>query len=127
MGKEGFRTVAYQLAVDHTGFARGVTVGLTGAKYDETIMQYNGAIQKIRHDPKYTLSVINKLVDYEGNEYTKKGTYIIGNGGYHKWRCTISPFKASITRAQVKGTERLESVGKGVECFLGRTKGRWRI
>ncbi|CAM9325400.1 unnamed protein product [Discosporangium mesarthrocarpum] len=42
-----------------------------------------------------------------------------------QWRCTVCPFKVSISQA--KSSERLESVCKDVECFLGRTKGRWRI
>ncbi|CAM9168548.1 unnamed protein product, partial [Discosporangium mesarthrocarpum] len=126
MRKEGFMTVAYQVTVDHTGFARGVTVGFPGARNDKTILQYDGTIRSIRHDPKYTQSVY-KVVDYEGNEYTEKGTHIIVDGGYHKWRCTISPFKASIIGTQAKSSERLESVRKDVECFFGRTKGHWRI
>ncbi|CAM9631493.1 unnamed protein product, partial [Discosporangium mesarthrocarpum] len=94
-------------------------------------MQYDGAIRNRRHEPKYT-KLEYKLVDSEGNKYTKKGAHIIVEGGYHKtwsirlrWRCTVCSFKAFITQA--KRSERLESAGKGVKCFFGRTKGRWRI
>ncbi|CAN0435080.1 unnamed protein product [Discosporangium mesarthrocarpum] len=83
MGKEEFATVTYQVAVDHSGFAPGVTVGFPGAENDKTIMQYDGTIQKIRHDPKNP-QLEYKLVDSEGNKYTEKGAYIIVDGGYHK-------------------------------------------
>ncbi|CAN0445729.1 unnamed protein product, partial [Discosporangium mesarthrocarpum] len=83
MGKEGFAVVAYQVTIDQTGYARGVTVGFPGARNGKTIMQYDGTIRNIRHDPKYT-QLEYKLVDYEGNKYTKKGAYIIVDGGYHK-------------------------------------------
>ncbi|CAN0384411.1 unnamed protein product, partial [Discosporangium mesarthrocarpum] len=138
MGKERFVAVMYQLTVDHTGFARGVTAGFPGARNGKTIMQYDGTIRNIRHDPKYT-QLEYKLVDYEyeGNKYTEKGTHIIVDGGYHKsfptwsirlrWRCTICPFKASITQAQAKWNKRPESVCKDVKCFFDRTKGRWRV
>ncbi|CAM9795070.1 unnamed protein product, partial [Discosporangium mesarthrocarpum] len=82
----------------------------------------NGAIWNIRHDPKNT-QLEYKIVDFEGNEYTEKGAYIIVNG----WRCTICPFKASITETQAKTSERLERVCKDVECFFGKNKGRWRV
>ncbi|CAN0257027.1 unnamed protein product, partial [Discosporangium mesarthrocarpum] len=87
-------------------------------------MQYSGAIRNIKHEPKYT-QLEYKLLDSEGNKYTKKGAYIIVDGGYHKVR-TLHDV-ASITQAQAQGSERLESVGKDVECFFGRTKGRCRI
>ncbi|CAN0446626.1 unnamed protein product [Discosporangium mesarthrocarpum] len=98
MGKEGLVTVAYQVTVDHTGFAQGVMTRQSCAGAQAC-----------------------------GLEYTEKGACIKVSGGYHKWRCTICPFKASITQAQANSSERMESVGKDVECFLGRTKGRWRI
>ncbi|CAM9384052.1 unnamed protein product [Choristocarpus tenellus] len=38
IGKEGYATIAYEVTVDHTGFARGVTTGFPGAKNDKTII-----------------------------------------------------------------------------------------
>ncbi|CAM9629798.1 unnamed protein product [Discosporangium mesarthrocarpum] len=48
MGKEGFAIVVYQVTVDHTGFARGVTVGLSRARNDKTTVRYNGVIHNIK-------------------------------------------------------------------------------
>ncbi|CAM9099514.1 unnamed protein product [Discosporangium mesarthrocarpum] len=83
MGREGFATVAYQVTIDQTGYARGVTFEFPRARNDKAIMQYNDAIRNTRLDPKYT-QLEYKLVGSEGNGYTEKGTYMIANGGYHK-------------------------------------------
>ncbi|CAM9269704.1 unnamed protein product [Discosporangium mesarthrocarpum] len=39
----------------------------------------------------------------------------------------MCPFKASSTQAQLRWSNRLESVWKDVECYFGRLKGRYRI
>ncbi|CAN0023821.1 unnamed protein product [Choristocarpus tenellus] len=71
IGKEGYATVAYEVAVDHTGFARGVTAGFPGAKNDKTIIRYDGAIQKLRNDPTYRQLEYN-VKDSVGNCNTEK-------------------------------------------------------
>ncbi|CAN0269880.1 unnamed protein product, partial [Discosporangium mesarthrocarpum] len=52
---------------------------------------------------------------------------LIVDGGYHKWRCLLCPFKGISTQAQLKWSNRLESVRKDVGCYFERQKGWFRI
>ena len=47
-GKEGYPTIAYQVTVDRTGRALGVTRGFAGAQSDKTIIRYDLAVPMAR-------------------------------------------------------------------------------
>ncbi|CAM9769949.1 unnamed protein product, partial [Choristocarpus tenellus] len=97
-----------------------------GAKNDKTIIRYDGAIQKLRNDPTYRQLEYNVNASF-GNGYTEKGAYVLVDGGYPKWRCTICLLRASVTQAQARWSKRVESVRKDIECFFGRVKGGFSI
>ncbi|CAM9452219.1 unnamed protein product [Choristocarpus tenellus] len=84
--------VAYEVTVDHAGYARGVTAGFPGAKKDEIFIGYDGAIQKLRVSPTYIQLEYNPK-DSHGNYYTEKGAYVLVNGGYHKWKVHNMPLQ----------------------------------
>ncbi|CAN0205245.1 unnamed protein product [Discosporangium mesarthrocarpum] len=67
------------------------------------------------------------LFDADGNEYTHRGAYLIVDGGYHRWKCLMAPYKASRNEDQLQWSKRFESVQKDVECFFGTLKGCVRI
>lgn len=82
-GKEGFPTLAFQVAVDHAGRAIGVTRGFTGATNDKTIIRYDAAVDKIRKDSQYTERQY-KLRKADGTTFTRSGCYLIVDNGYHE-------------------------------------------
>ena len=49
-GKEGYPTIAYQVAVDFSGRVLGTMAGFAGAHNDTTIIRYDLAVQKVRED-----------------------------------------------------------------------------
>jgi len=51
-----------------------------------------------------------------GTEKTIKGVYLIVDGGYHKWRATISASRHGQGLHFTEWRERLESVRKDIEC-----------
>ena len=58
-----------------------------------------------------------------------KGCYVICDGGYHRWRQTMSPFKNGLASdvAGWRWNKWLESNRKDVECTFGILKARFRI
>ncbi|CAM9648145.1 unnamed protein product [Discosporangium mesarthrocarpum] len=85
---------------------------------DKTIIPSDRSCDRVKYDERYT-SMEYTLVDSQGREFTEKAAYLIVDGGYHKWRCLMCPFKASSTQAQLMWSNWLESVRKDVECYLG--------
>ncbi|CAN0435614.1 unnamed protein product [Ascophyllum nodosum] len=63
-GKEGYPTIAYQVAVDFSGRVLGTMAGFAGAHNDTTIIRYDLAVQK-RH-----LNVAHDLTYSTRNEMT---------------------------------------------------------
>ncbi|CAM9874442.1 unnamed protein product [Choristocarpus tenellus] len=53
LGHLTYATVAYEVTVDHAGFARGVTARFLRAKNSKMIIRYDGAIQKLRASSTY--------------------------------------------------------------------------
>ena len=88
-----------------------VSAGTYGACNDKTLIRFDDFIRELRENPLYTTNIEYKLkvnptaivlclscvhlfsffkVDDLGTEETIKGVYVIVDGGYHKWRATIS-------------------------------------
>ena len=65
-------------------------------------------------------------VDGNGNQTEQTGAYFVCDGGYHKWKELIAPFKNQIDgSAESKWSKNLESVRKDVECTFGILKKRF--
>jgi hypothetical protein len=63
----------------------------------------------------------------EGAIATHARPFVICDGGYHRWRGTISGFSACIAEWLSKWTALVGSVRKDVECAFGVLKRRFRI
>ncbi|CAM9609651.1 unnamed protein product, partial [Discosporangium mesarthrocarpum] len=120
-GKEGFPSIAYSATVDHTRRALALTAGFAGATNEKTIVRYDPSVDRVKIHEEYT------QMEDTLRESTKKGAYLIVDGGYHQWRCLMCPLKSALAVAELTWSKRLESVKKYVECFFGRLKGRFRI
>ena len=88
-GKEGFNTIAYEVTVDHRMRIEAVTQGFHGAVNDKTIVRYDGFVQRVRTEPKYTgvrykVRVNTGSADDQASYKEISGAYLIVDGGYHK-------------------------------------------
>ncbi|CAN0351921.1 unnamed protein product, partial [Discosporangium mesarthrocarpum] len=80
---EGFPSIAYQVAVDHTGCALAMTAGFAGATDDKTIVCYDPSVDRVKTHEAYT-QMEYTLADSERRELTEKGGYRVVDGGYHQ-------------------------------------------
>ncbi|CAM9797236.1 unnamed protein product [Discosporangium mesarthrocarpum] len=53
-GKEGFRSITYQVTMDHTGLALAVTAGFAGATNDKTIVRYDPSVDRMKTHEAYS-------------------------------------------------------------------------
>ena len=103
-----------------------VTKAFPGSYNDKTIVRYDDMIRALRTDAMYR-DFEYVLHDGDGAEHVHRGLYAINDGGYHRWKTTISGFPHSVDPFEQRFTERLESVRKDVECVFGIMKKRWRV
>ena len=131
-GKEGYPTVAVQMACTHDGRFVHSTPAVYGSMNDKAIVRLDPLSQLLQDNSHYSdvqfeVRVSNE-VDAEGkptpaSRMMLKRPYVIVDGGYHKWRHLMSA-SSNISTAPFKAfRKKLESVRKDVECAFGRLKG----
>ena len=101
--------------------------GLPSRWNDKTIVRFDGVISGIRDGKLYQDVEFDLVVDDAGNTKRFRGAWILVDGGYLKWSCTVPPFKTTMYYTQVRWSKWAESMRKDVECTFGILKGRWRI
>lgn len=123
-GKEGFPTLAFQVCVDHAGYIWHVCVGQYGSLNDKTIIRFDDYVSAIRDGSlfKDVFYYILKSVGSQVVEVSKSVLYFICDGGYHKWKCTMSANQFDSTTEGQVYKSRLESVRKDVEDVFGVLK-----
>lgn len=124
-GKEGYPSLAYQVIVDHLGRALSCTAGFYGSFNDKTIVKFDGAITKLRQGSHKRVTY--KLKGRNGKEFTRRGVWVMVDGGYIKWEVTMAACGINPDPRFVAWRKKIESVRKDVECFFGRLKKRFRI
>ena len=118
-GKEGFCTLAFSVTVDHCRKILATTCLFYGAKNDKSIVRFDTHITDIRENKVYK-DVEYEMYDEDGVSRTVKGgTWIICDGGYHKWVNMICGIKHPGNRADRLWSEWMESTRKDVECTFG--------
>ena len=115
-----------QLICDHTGRILSTTVGFCGSWNDKTIVKYDGAVNDLRTQSRYTHRFFPAYAA-DGSVQQLQGLYLICDGGYHHWLELQCPWRNCPLTCTKQWTSRLESVRKDVECCFGRLKGRFRI
>ena len=99
---------------------------MPGRWNDKTVVRFDGFVNDIFRgilysDVKYTLQTSKG----ESVEYC--GAWLLVDGGYLPWSCTICPYKNYASIKEQRWSKWAESMRKDVECTFGILKGRWRI
>jgi hypothetical protein len=124
-GKEGYPTIAYEMTCDHSGRILYCTPGFYGSQNDKSIIRFDGLVTKLRSGSHAHVSY--ELFDESGEKYVVKDPYLLVDGGYHKWRHTITASRLNVDPDFILWRKRLESVRKDIENVFGKLKGRFRI
>eukprot|EP00041_Stephanoeca_diplocostata_P006072 m.74419 g.74419 ORF g.74419 m.74419 type:complete len:485 (-) comp16158_c0_seq21:95-1549(-) len=125
VGKSGFPTIAFNVAVSHSGNIMHVDGPHPGTRNDKTIVKCDKFVMDIKNGTKYA-DVPWTRFDDAGNVVQDQGLYTIADGGYHRWRCMQCPVKWSNSESTTLWSSWVESIRKDVECVFGRVKGRFR-
>jgi hypothetical protein len=124
-GKEGYPTIAYEMTCSHDGKILYCTPGFYGSQNDKSIIRFDGLISKLRAGSHKEVQF--KVYDVNGDLETLKDPYVLVDGGYHRWRHTISASRLNVDPDFIAWRKRLESVRKDIEDTFGILKGRFRI
>ncbi len=124
-GKGDHPALVYEACVDHNRRLLGMTRRFFGTLNDKTIVKSDDYVQSVTEGRSYA-DVKFKVTMSDGAVAEEKGVYFLCDGGYHQWACLMSPFPRTGNEDDARWSEWLESVRKGVECFLGILKGRFR-
>ena len=126
-GKEGYPTRSFEVTVNHRRWIMAATKGFYGSYNDKTIVRYDSFVCDI-HEKKIYADNEFVLHDQFGVPATYRGLYLICDGGYHKWRTLICPFKhCAGNKPKEIWSKMLESLRKDVECTFGILKGRFNL
>jgi hypothetical protein len=100
-GKLSQTARAYEITVNHRRRILSTTFGMPGRWNDKTVVRFDGFINMVHR------GLLYKDVEYElykenGVKQKMKGAWILVDGGYLKWSCTIPPFKNYTSCAEQK-------------------------
>ena len=124
-------TRTYNLTTNHRKRILSTTTGHPGRWNDKTLILFDAfavGVKKgdILSDVEFVLLEKNRNTG-EVFERKYRGAWIIVDNGYLNWSCTVPPFKACTTYAELRWAKWIESMRKDVECVFGILKGRFRI
>lgn len=91
-GKMPHTARAFEITVNHRRRILATTVGFPGRWNDKTIVRFDGFINRIHRGLLYE-DVKYKLYKLNGKQISVKGAWILVDGGYLRWSCTIPPYK----------------------------------
>jgi hypothetical protein len=124
-GKEKYPSVAYEVVCTSRKFIQ--SVGHSGSRNDKYITRTNAAIMNLL-EPNVGLggNSCEVICHSEGGRKVFHGSYLLCNGGYHRWPCLVFPLKTGLPGS----TERqwavmIESVRKDIEDVFLILKMRW--
>jgi len=132
IGKEGYPTVACEMACTHDGKFIHSTSAVYGAMNDKAIVRFDEFSELLRDNSVYSdvqFQVrLSNDTDGEGNPIPGlvemlKRPYVIVDGGYHRWRHLMSVSRNNSTPEYIAFRKQLESIRKDIECAFGVLKG----
>ena len=121
-GKEKVPTVGWNVTVSHTMRILYVGDAQLGAVNDKTHARRDELLKKLKKDDEPFV-----VQSASGACVVLRGRYVICDGGYHLWTCSMSPSKWTPDDNERLFFKHLESTRKDVECTFGVLKKRWRI
>ena len=125
-GKHSFTSIAYEMTVTHSKKFQATTTGHYGTTSDRTIVKFDGLVQKVRSEKRYTNAEYELQIG--PNKWIReKGVYLLVDGGYHKWRIMQCPIKHTAEMDEIRWSEFAESIRKDVECLFGILKKRFQL
>ena len=123
-GKDGYPTLGFNCTVNHHRKFLHVANACPGSWNDKSKVRFDSFVNEVR-DGDYK-NIEFKVQSSSGVWETVKGTYLIVDGGYHRWRILQCPLKHSSNKKECLHSRWLESVRKDVECAFGILKTRFR-
>jgi hypothetical protein len=99
---------------------------MPGRWNDKTVVRFDGFVNDIFRGLLYA-DVKYKLSSSAGEWIEYCGAWLLVDGGYLPWSCTICPLKSTSSIKETRWSKWAESMRKDVECTFGILKGRWRI
>jgi hypothetical protein len=112
--------------VNHKRQILSTTAGLPGRWNDKTVVRFDGFVNDIFRGVRYA-TVEYWLKSATGQMIRRCGAWLLVDGGYLNWSCTVPPLKHTSSRKEQRWSKWAESMRKDVECTFGILKGRWRI
>ena len=99
---------------------------MPGRWNDKTVVRFDGFISDIYRGIRYS-DISYNLYNSANIAINYCGAWILVDGGYLSWSCTICPLKETSSVKEKRWSKWAESMRKDVECTFGILKGRWRI
>ena len=128
VGKEGHPTLVWNVAVSLNKEVMHVEGAHWGARNDKTMGRLDNFIQLLRSGTDPILSTgVYHLYNATGQLVRHMGYYALVDGGYHRWKCLITPDPNASSPMARKCAKRFESVRKAPECTFGILKKRFEI
>jgi hypothetical protein len=108
-------------------FIQSVTVGHPVSRNDKHIVRTDESGMQLLEGNGWLQSKAWKTVaGPHGQSKTFFGVYLIGDGGYHRWPCMVSPVNTGVPGSPVmKWSAKVESVRKDIEGVFGILKKRF--
>ena len=125
-GKEGYPTVAVEMACTHDRRIIHCMDGAYGSLNDKAIVRFDMLSELLQTKSAFPGVEFEVRTNSTGGREKLKGPYAIVDGGYHKWRHLMSASRLISDPDFVAWRQRLESVRKDIECAFGMLKGRFR-
>lgn len=128
-GKEHFPSVAYEVVCTNRKFIQSVSCGHPGARNDKHIARTDKAITNLLSPHDWLGSKSWEVVyDATGRKKVFHGSYLLCDGGYHRWPCLVYPVKTGAPGSPArKWAAMIESVRKDIEGVFGILKSRFAI
>jgi hypothetical protein len=125
VGKEGVPTRSFNVCVDMERRILHSTTAQPGKLNDKTTVHFDKFVSAIRAHELDS----HQWTRYDrcGNPTSMRGVYLICDGGYHDWPCTISGYSFTVDSNKFLFARWLSSLRKCVECTFGILKCRFTI
>ncbi len=125
-GRSGKPSMSYSVTCDHARKIFYCSCGFMGSKNDKHISTLDSFIASVKDLELYKTFEWNVDVD-ESSIETRRGVFLICDGGYHKWPHMMCGLKHTSSKWHTLWSIQLESVRKDVECTFGILKCRFQV
>ena len=124
-GKDGYPTLGFNCTVNHHRRFLHVSRSCPGSWNDKCKVRFDQFCCNVREQELYK-QIPFQVRTSTGEWVTRRGVYLIVDGGYHRWRILQCPLKQSSDKKECLHSRWLESVRKDVECAFGVLKVMFR-